>query len=98
MGQEGVDLAEVGEDQGAGHNLEVVGQEVMDQVEVGQTDQETVQEEVGGPLYLEGLKGVGLNLDQEVEGQEDLEDQEDLEEGGEDSVYHLKMIKEYNKQ
>lgn len=51
MGQEGVDLAVEGEDQGADHNLEVVGQEVMGQAEVGQTDQETIQEEVGGPPY-----------------------------------------------
>lgn len=51
MGQEGVDLAEVGVDQVVGHNLEEVDQEVMGQGEVGQTDQETVQEVVGGPLY-----------------------------------------------
>lgn len=51
MGQEGVDLAEVVVDQGAGHNLEEVGQGVMGQVEVGQIDQETGQEEVGGHLY-----------------------------------------------
>lgn len=31
---------------------------------------------------------MGLNLAQEVEGQEDLEDQGGLEEGGEDPAYH----------
>lgn len=50
-GQEEVDLAEVGVDQGADHNLEEVGQGVTGRAEVGQTDQETGQEEVGGPLY-----------------------------------------------
>lgn len=88
MDQEGVDLVEVGVDQEVGHNLEEVGQEVMGQVVVGQTDQEIAQEEVGGPLYQGGLKGVGLILDQEVGGQEDLEDQGDLGEDGEDSAFH----------
>lgn len=50
-GQEGVDLAEVEVDQEVGHNLEEVGQGVKGQAEVGQTDQETGQEAVGGPLY-----------------------------------------------
>lgn len=39
---------------------------------------------------------MGLNLAQEVEGQEDLEDQGGLEEAGEDPAYHLKKTKEYN--
>lgn len=50
-GREGVDLAEVGVDQEADHNLEEAGQGVAGQGEVGQTDQERGQEEVGGPLY-----------------------------------------------
>lgn len=51
MDQEGEDLAEVVVDQGVGHNQEEVGQGVTGQAEVGQTDQETGQEVVGGPLY-----------------------------------------------
>lgn len=51
MGPEGVGLAEGEVDQEEGHNLEEVGQGVMGQVEVGQIDQETGQEEVGDPLY-----------------------------------------------
>lgn len=50
-GREEVDLAEVGVVQGADHNPEEVGQAVTGRVEAGQTDQETGQEEVGGPLY-----------------------------------------------
>lgn len=41
---------------------------------------------------------MGLNLDQEVGGQEDLGGQGDLGEGGEDPVYHLISTKEYNTQ
>lgn len=51
MDREGVDLAEVEVDQEVGHNQEEVGQGVMGQAGVGQTDQETGQEEVAGPLY-----------------------------------------------